>query len=185
MPKDIKKIAKDYQEENIYLSANHAKNFEKKLMQELHQTLPKRSYTKWLAAASVALLLGLGISFNFKNSTKKETVTMTKKISLGSLSPELNTIETYYKNSITYEMSQVEMTDENKVIIDGYLTKIKELSKEYTLLTNELNTNGVSNLTINALIRNLQLRLQLLQRLKKQLNDLKTQNIKENEITSV
>ncbi len=73
------------------------------------------------------------------------------------------------------------MTEENKEIVDGYLLKIAELTKEYKSLTKELNTNGVNDATIDALISNLQLRLQLLKRLKKQLKQLKNLNTKQNE----
>ena len=66
-------------------------------------------------------------------------------------------------------------------MVDGYLLKIAELTKEYKSLTKELNTKGVNDATIDALIRNLQLRLQLLQRLKKQLKQLKNLNTKQNE----
>jgi len=97
------------------------------------------------------------------------------------VSPEFQTLETYYTNSINLEISQLEMTDENQEIIQGYLLKIGELTKEYKSLTKELNTNGVNDATIDALIRNLQLRLQLLQRLKKQLKQLKNLNTEQNE----
>ena len=79
------------------------------------------------------------------------------------------------------EISQLEMTEENKEIVDGYLFKIAELTKEYTSLTKELNTKGVNDATIDALIRNLQLRLQLLKRLQKQLKNFKNLNTKQNE----
>jgi len=61
------------------------------------------------------------------------------------------------------------------------LLKIAELTKEYKLLTKELNIKGVNDDTIDALIRNLQLRLQLLQRLKKQLKQIKELNTTQNE----
>ena len=69
----------------------------------------------------------------------------------------------------------------NKELIDSYLQKIRELTEEYKSLTLELNTNGVNDQTIDALISNLQLRLQLMKRLKKQLNTLKEVNSKRNE----
>ena len=61
------------------------------------------------------------------------------------------------------------------------MLKIAQLTKEYKSLTKELNTNGVNDATIDALISNLQLRLQLLKRLKKQLNELKNLNTKQDE----
>ena len=103
-------------------------------------------------------------------------------MTLGKISPELNTIETYYVNSINLEISEIEIDNSNKELIDGYLLKIAELMNEYTLLTKELNTKGVNNATIDALIRNLQLRLELLQHLKKQLSQFKNLNKKNDEL---
>lgn len=78
-------------------------------------------------------------------------------------------------------ISELDLNDENKYVVDEYLIKIAELTNEYKSLTQELNTKGVNDVTINALISNLQLRLQLLQRLQKQLKKLNTLNTKQNE----
>ena len=187
MPKDIRKILENYPNETANLSEKHASKFENKLMKELHQEKTDRRPIYWLSiAASLALLVTVAIQFaDFGNSggdpVKKEEI-QTNKISLGNISPELNTIETYYTNSIKLELSQLEVTDDNKELLDSYLTKIKELTAEYKTLTEELNTKGVNDQTIDALINNLQLRLQLLKRLKKQLNNLKElKNSKTNE----
>lgn len=185
MPKDIRKMLENYPEESVNLSSNHEHKFESKLMKELHPEKSRKKPVFWLSiAASLALLITVGIQFM---NTEKPPVTPpvteeTNKISLGNISPELNTIETYYVNSINLELSQLEMTDENKELVDSYLSKIGELTKEYKTLTKELNTKGVNDQTIDALISNLQLRLQLLKRLKKQLNNLKELNSNRNEI---
>jgi hypothetical protein len=181
MQQDIRKILKDYKDKNVDLSENHASKFESLLLSEMHQEKPKKKNFKWLSiAASVVLIVSLAIQFY-----PKQTIILQedapKEISLGSISPEFETIEKYYKNSINLEISQLEITDENKEMLDGYLLKIGELTKEYKSLTKELNTNGVNDATIEALISNLQLRLQLLQRLKKQLKQFKNLNTEQNE----
>ena len=182
MQKDIRDLLQDYKEQNIELSANHSSKFENLLQQKMHQQKPKKRNFKWLSvAASIILLLSLAITFYPTETIEDPKENTTKEISLGSISPEFQTIETYYTNSINLEISQLELTEENKEIIDGYLLKIAELTKEYKSLTKELNTKGVNDSTIDALIRNLQLRLQLLQRLKKQLKQLKNLNPNQNE----
>ncbi len=158
MQKDIKDLFEDYKGGKVNLTSNHVNKFETKLMKELHEEKPKKTHFKWLSIfASITLLITLLIGF-FNKETEpinpKEN-----KITLGAISPELNTIETYYVNSINSELSEIELTDDNKELLDGYLLKIKELSKEYALLTEELSTKGVNDETINALISNLQLRL--------------------------
>jgi uncharacterized protein YeeX (DUF496 family) len=188
MQQDIRDKFKNYEEENVELSKNHSTKFEALLQQELHQNKPKKNYIKWLSvAASIMLLVSIGIQF-YPNKTPEPIITKndddstTKQITLGNISPEFNTIETYYTNSINLEISQLDLSDENKELVDSYLLKIAELTKEYKNLTQELNTKGVNDATIDALIRNLQLRLQLLQRLKKQLNEFKNLNTKQNEL---
>ena len=182
MQKAIRESLKNYKEENVELSANHSSKFEDLLQQEMHQHKPKKKNYKWLSiAASVVLLISLAIKFYPSKTIEEDPKTTSKEISLGSISPEFQTIETYYTNSINLEISQLELTEENKEMVDGYLLKIAELTKEYKSLTKELNTKGVNDSTIDALIRNLQLRLQLLQRLKKQIQQLKNLNTNQNE----
>lgn len=185
MQQDIRQQLKGYKDKNVELSANHSNKFEALLQKELHQQKPKKNTFKWLSvAASIVLLVSLGIKFYpSKNIEPTNTIEIsaTKQITLGNISPEFQTIETYYTNSINLEISQLDLSEENKEIVDGYLLKIAELTKEYKSLTKELNTNGVNDATIDALIRNLQLRLQLFQRMKKQLKQLKNLNTQNNE----
>ena len=134
MPKDIRKLLENYPEESVNLSENHSNKFESKLMKELHQEeKPKRKGIYWLSiAASLALLVTLGIQFiDIGPYHEKPPRTETEnQISLGNISPELNTIETYYVNSINLELSQLELTEENKELIDSYLAKVGELTRE-------------------------------------------------------
>jgi len=187
MQQDIKKMMTDYKEENRALSSNHSQKFEKLLMQKMHREKPKKKHYTWLSiAASVVLLISLAIKFYpthniTPNLTGTEIESAQKEISLGSISPEFNTIETYYTNSINLTISELEITENNKEVLEGYLNKIAELTQEYKSLTKELNTKGVNDATIDALMSNLQLRLQLLQRLKKQLKQLNNLNTKQHE----
>lgn len=187
MPKDIRKMLRDYSEDTSKLSTNHSQRFEEKLFKELHtQERRKRPVIQWLSiAASLALLITVGFSIFEKPIKIEKDLPKEQKLTLGKISPDLNTIESYYINSINSELSSLEVTEENKELLNGYLSKIGELTKEYKLLTEELNTKGVNDETIDALISNLRLRLQLLQRLKKQLNDFKKLNLKQNEIQQV
>lgn len=190
MKQDIKEKLKEFREENITLSVNHSKKFEVLLQKEMHQKSSKKRNFAWLSiAASIVFLLGLGIQFYTSKTIPTESnsieKTIQKEITLGNISPEFQTIETYYVNSINLEISQLDLSEENKEIVDGYLVKIAELTKEYKILTQELNIKGVNDTTIEALIGNLQLRLQLLKRLKKQLQQLKNLNTQSNEIQTI
>ena len=183
MPKDIRKILENTPEVSANLSTNHSDKFASKLRKELHrEDKPNKQALYWLSiAASMALLISVAIQFFPLEIGKPPVEKQEPQISLGKISPELNTVEAYYMNSINLELSQLEINSNNKELIDSYLQKIGELTEEYKSLTLELNTNGVNDQTIDALISNLQLRLQLMKRLKKQLNTLKEVNSKRNE----
>ncbi len=181
MPKDLRELLKKEPMQTSKLSKNHRINFETRLQQEVHST--KKNYNFILKiAASFLVIVGLGSSlFYFSGNAVQKTSKTAKIENLGSISPELKNIENYYLASINTEISNLQETPKNKELLDGYLEKIGELTNEYKLLTNELNTEGLNEKTINALIDNLQLRLKLLYQLKEQLNELKKLNIIENE----
>jgi hypothetical protein len=100
--------------------------------------------------------------------------TVVKNISLGDLSPDLQKIENYYVANINLELSKLTISPDNKDMIDGYMIQLGALDEEYKRLNQELNDIGPNDQTIEALIKNLQLRLQLLQKLKTKLNQLKS-----------
>ncbi|MFT5167682.1 MAG: hypothetical protein ACI8P3_002920 [Saprospiraceae bacterium] len=101
-------------------------------------------------------------------------------LTLSDISPDLKKVETYFISSIYVELANLEVVEEEQEMVDAYLIKIKDLGKEYEHLNQELNTIGVNDMTITALIENLKIRLQLLQRLKKSLNHSKKENHEKN-----
>lgn len=185
MPKDLREmLQKDLISEG-QLSNNHRKKFENKLQKELHTNKFKK-YQFFKIAASFLMVIGLGSSlFYFSNNSTKTIDNVAKIESLGSISPELKKIENYYLASIRTEISTIQETPENRELLNGYFEKLGELTKEYKVLTEELNSGGLNEKSINALIENLQLRLKLLYQLKEQLNDLQKLNKTENENVQV
>lgn len=185
MPKDLREMLKNEPITTGNLSKNHRRNFEAKLQRELHAGKSVNSPFMKIAASFI-IVGGLAAMLYFFVPTNGSVQPETAKIeSLGSISPELKKIENYYLASIHEQIASLEETPENKEILDGYLEKIGELTKEYKSLTEELNTEGLNEKTINALIDNLQLRLKLLYTLKEQLNELNKQNITEDENVQV
>jgi len=181
MLKDLREMLQNEPIIKRQLSKKHRRIFEGKLQQELHNSRTKK-YQFLKFAASFLIVVGIGSSlFYFSKETVNVTNTVAKIESLGSISPELKKIENYYLASIQTEISNIEETPENKEILNGYFEKLGELTKEYKVLTVELNSEGLNEKSINALIENLQLRLKLLYQLEEQLNELKNINITENE----
>ena len=91
--------------------------------------------------------------------------------SMGEVVPDLKRVEDYYLASINLELSKVQMTPENKDLVDGYIQRLKELNDEYDNLILELNENGPNEATLDALIDNLKFRLNLVMRLKEKLQE--------------
>lgn len=189
MAQDLRKMFEKERKENTFrMEKDHEARFLARLDAELpeqNQSQRKTDY-KWLKiAAAVVVLFGLGVYFfNASNpdipGPNDQIVDTTDKsgqvpsISLGDLSPDLKKIESYYVSNINLELSELDFSEDNKELIDGYMEQLSELDNEYKALNNELNSLGPNDQTINALIKNLQLRLQLLQKLKSKLNQLKS-----------
>ena len=183
MPKDIRAILKENSGRGIELSEDHKTNFEVRL-QKLHT--PKfRNYFFLKIAASILIIVSIGYmaiihqpTDDIKNSSQNSSI-----VDLGTVSPEMKQIENYYLTAINYEIASLEVNPEAKEVLDQYLEKISELTKAYKQLNIDLTQNGINEKTINALITNLQLRLQLLLELKDIINEIKTSKITNNEVT--
>ena len=185
MPKDIRDILKDAEHNQLELPKNHRMRFENRL-EQMH--IPKKkNYFFLKIAASLTLLVSFGyFAFNTNTTTPQvEEILESKITNLSSISPEMKQIENYYLTAINYEIASLELIPENQEILDDYLEKIGKLDADYKRLNKELSEKGINEKTINSLITNLQLRLQLLVQLKDTLSEIKTSKNKENENTTV
>ncbi|EMQ95465.1 hypothetical protein D778_02559 [Xanthomarina gelatinilytica] len=187
MAQDIRELFQKEQknETQANLPAGHEARFLKKLDAEFSKT-PKTTWSWWYIAASIVVVLGVGFG-TFKyfqvpgNIQVVDTPTDTEfnkgeipTRTLGDISPDLKKVEDYYLANINFELSKVTLTPENKDLIDGYLTQLETLNQEYKRISLELTHSGPNELTVNALITNLKFRLNLMYRLKEQLETLKT-----------
>ena len=156
------------------LPVNHRARFEERLNRELHQ---KNEFPmRFLAiAASLVLLFGLGYFMTFPVTTSQDTVQEPLKVSLEEYSPELKKIENYYLTAINFELASLEVSEENRALLDSYLSKLNTLTREYELLSSKLEINKIDEELINNLIDNLQMRLHLMIELKNELKNLKTE----------
>ncbi len=184
MAKDIRDLFEaDKKMSNEQLSEGHEARF----LDKLDTNLPQKKESKWTflnIAASVLLIFGLGFGsyqvFKTDGNTTSTTIVNTESdslentMTLGDISPDLKKVEDYYVANINLELSKMKLTPENKELFDGYLLRLEELNTEYTSLSKELTDNGPDEHTVNALINNLKFRLNLMYRLKDQLNQLNT-----------
>jgi hypothetical protein len=183
MAQDLRELFKEEKAKKHPMKDGHEERFLELLDKEL-PVQRKSTFYFIKIAASVLVLFSLGIYtyINFKSDTLQQPAvveneaenTKAQGYSLGDLSPELKKIENYYVANINLELSRLEVSKENKAMVDDYMRRLSELDEEYKRLNIELNEIGPNDQTITALIKNLQLRLQLLQKLKEKLNQLKS-----------
>lgn len=192
MAQDIRKLFKnDNKVSQLKMSQGHEDRF----LQKLDNTAPEETLStvnnapkkpegkswSWLMIAA-SLLVVFGLSFGayklINNDTKNNPskIADTKVKSLEDIAPDLKKVEDYYVASINFELSKLKPTPETKELFDGYLERLEELNKEYKRVSEQLIEFGPDQLTVEALINNLKLRLNLLNRLKEKLNELNTLN---------
>ena len=157
------------------LPANDRSIFERKLKKELHSS--RGISLRFLSvAATVLVLFGLGYVFTVQEGVENSPVPQATEISLKDYSPELKKIENYYLTAINFELASLEVTDDNRALLDDYLRRMNGLTREYELLSRQLRVDTIDEELINNLIDNLQMRLQLMVELKKELKKIKTIN---------
>lgn len=180
MAQDLRDIFKAQRRlEQEAMPQGHETRFLQKLENEMPKEVSHPFRNWWKIAASVVVLLGLGYgAYHYTKSPipleddPVEVATTPKVKTMGDISPDLKKVEDYYLASINLELSKIELTPDNKEIFDGYISRLEELQDEYNNLNVELTDNGPNPLTIDALINNLKLRLNLLYDLQDQLKRL-------------
>jgi len=181
MEQDLREMFNEQkQEKKVSMRDGHESRFVKKLDTALPRK--KKDFYWYAIAASIALIFTLGLAYLnwFQNDLNENQIvdieennTNDAEFSFGDLSPELKKVEQYYVANINLELSKLEVSEDTKDLVDSYMEQLSELNEEYKNLNKELMELGPNDQTINALITNLQFRLQLLQKLKKKLNELK------------
>lgn len=173
------------------LNKGHQKRFEARLDEALPVKEERKSYYHFLQIAAV-LVVALGVGgFFYLNKDKEsmqennqvvetpvETIkaseeTNTTEYRLSDVSPEFKKIEDYYLASLNIQLAKLNMTPENKQLIDAFMSKLATLDEEYVKLNAEIQETGLNEETVEAMIANLQLRLELLKKLKTKLNEIK------------
>lgn len=188
MGQDIREMFKnENSHEKAKLIKGHQKRFEARLEKELPSSASGNNFLFWKIAAVLVVIFGVGFFFlnTSGNQTDSNPVVDTPvreqsleenpedRFQLSDISPEFKKIENYYLAGINMELAKLEINNDNKALIDAFMLELEELDKEYQRLNAELNETGPNEQTIEAMISNLQLRLELLRKLKIKLNELK------------
>ncbi|MCG9972986.1 hypothetical protein [Christiangramia crocea] len=191
MGQDIREMFRNQEHiEKEKLSKGHQRRFEARLDEAFPVQKKKTSYYQVLQIAAVFVVaLGVGAFFYFNNNempvqennqivetpVKEEASeeTKTTEYRLSDVSPEFKKIEDYYMASVNIQLAKLDMTPENKELIDAFMNKLETLDEEYIALNSEIQETGLNEETVEAMIANLQLRLDLLKKLKIKLNEIK------------
>ena len=157
----------DIEEPNI----GHFKRFEEKLNKDKKPNFLFKLWPFIAIAASVILFFGVWIGASFSNSGME----------LAKVSSEMGETQNFFMATIQKELALIEKernTDTEQIISDG-LQQLNILEKEYQALTLELKESATDKRIIYAMIANFQQRIEVLQNLLVQIEDvkqLKTQN---------
>lgn len=108
-----------------------------------------------------------------EDETQEEIIPVTKEFQLSDVSPEYKKVEDYYLASLNIELAKLDVTEDNKGLIDSFMKQMAGLDREYQRLNKEFGEEGPNDQTIEAMISNLQLRLDMLRKLKNKIEDIK------------
>lgn len=200
MGQDLRKLfeEKKKRSEGQQMPEGHEARFAERL-QSKGQEKPEQGIRLWIWRVAIAAAVLLAIFFGWKQTAKKElpeTIipadelvqqetgpdNVTTPFTMGDISPDLQKVEQFYVNQINYQLSQLPLHQDQDEVVDEYLKRLAELDADYKALNKELYQQGPNDQLVAALIQNLQLRLELISKLQKQLDQLKSS---ENEQVSI
>ncbi|MEO9964928.1 MAG: hypothetical protein ABJF11_04015 [Reichenbachiella sp.] len=132
-----------------------------KIRNDLDQQKPKGNTTWiWKAAAAVFLCLSVGLAIE---RTMNLGPAQIASVETGSPSTELREVESYYTQLISVKRDEIESVIEDKGLVDMELLRdIEQLDSMYLNLKDDLEKNQNDERLINAMIQNLQLRVEIL-----------------------
>ena len=158
----------DFQEPH----AGHLERFERKL----NRTSKRNSFSWKLGsiAASVVLVLGFWLGSNHQK----------QQMDLADVSPKMEEVQSYFVRTINQELKTLEKNRslDTETVIEQALNELENLEESYNVFLTELNKNGNQITIINAMIKNYQQRLEVLQNVLEQIEQIKNPQIISNEL---
>lgn len=124
-------------------------------------------------AASVVLIVTVFIGINKSNEPND----------LASISPEMAKTQNFFTTAISAEIEKLnnELTPEFQDLVVDALFQIELLDQNYNKLKQDLTDSGNDKRVINAMISNFQDRIDILNNVLNQIDELKNENIQDNE----
>lgn len=133
-----------------------------KIQQELQPTSQKKDYSwLWKAAAVVFLCLSVGLAV--ERTLKSDVATVADANMTMSRSAELKEVEGYYTQLISQKRVEIKSVIAKNGLTDVQLLEdLDQLDEMYAKLKKDLKRNQNDERLINAMIQNLQLRVEIL-----------------------
>ena len=152
-------------------SIGHFNRFEAKLSKPSTPNKNFKLFSYVAVAASIVLLFGVWLGTSFSNSGME----------LATVSPEMEETQSYFVSIIKNELTTIEneRNNDTEQLINDALLQINKLENQYNTLTLELKESSEDKRIIYAMISNFQQRIDILQNLLIQIENvkqLKTQN---------
>jgi len=170
MKKNIKELLNenDHSEETPTLPTGHRAEFLQKLSttEGIPSELKPFHYWKSIAAACV-LFLGIG-AIIYSNYGKNEAVE-------SSLFTEMKSIEDAYLKDIASEWETFQLTANDAYLVEKYKERLENLDTSYQELKQAFLVEKNSLTTLDKMIKNLQMRLTLLQEIQQHLKRLQNE----------
>jgi len=168
MERDIRDLFKD-EGFDIELPKNHKEEFKEKLE---FQNNKKRIFKKPLVfkiASAIIILFSISFYFFLDKNSKIES-------NENNLQAQVKAIEKEYLTQIDSEWQQFLAISNDSILIKKYEKKLKNFDKEYLQITNQLKEAPNSINILEALIINLQRRLELIKDVKEHIKELNQKN---------
>lgn len=155
----------------------HEARFIKKLNHHNDRAKKGWNLSAWkplLMAASIALIVCLGIGLYLDTPNTDEQI--------AKISPEASKTEFYFANLINEQTKilQSESSPETKKIIEDTMIQLRKLELDHKKMEQDLLNGGNSKLILSAMVTNFQTRISLLQEVLQQIEQIKSNNEKEN-----
>lgn len=175
MQDNLEKIFKEFENQFDVKEPNegHFKRFEAKLNKGKRPNILLKLWPIIAIAASVILIFGVWLGASFS----------TQGMELSKVSTKMGETQNYFVSTIEKELATIEKErnpNTEKIISDG-LQQLNKLEKQYQALTFELKESTEDKRIIYAMIANFQQRIEILQSLLIQIEDVKQLKIQNNE----
>lgn len=126
----------------------------------------------WSKSVSIAATIALLLTFGFFQLDSNPTIDE----QVAKISPEVSKSQFYFASLIAEQIKELnsEKSPETERIIDDTMIQLKKLELDYTKMEQDLLNGGNSKLILSAMITNFQTRIDLLNEVMIQIENIKT-----------